>query len=435
MISRRAAVNLLAVGALLLLLAATFAGRAATSGRPADVPAQATVTDPLTAGIEAAQQRLTDVPGDWATWAELGASYVEQARITADPSYYAKAEGALERSLELRADDNDTALTGLGALANARHEFAAAEQRAERALALNAYNATAWGVLADARTQLGDHAGASEAVARMVELEPGVASFTRASYDAELHGDVAQATTALEQALERASGPAEQAFCSAYLGALAFSQGDLDEAARVLDAGAASAPEDPMLLLGQARVAAARGDTDLASRRYERVVRDQPLPEHLVEYGEYLLSIGDEDGARDQFAVLAAVRQLFAASGVSDDLGVALFEADHGDPAAAVAAARAEFDRHPNIDAHDALGWALHKAGRDDEALEHARAATALGGATARALYHRGAIEASLGMTDKARATLTEALDRNPFFSPLFAPRAAELLESLGGRP
>lgn len=437
MSSRRTAVNVLAAGVLLLLLAAAFAGRAATSGEPGAGPAQSTVTapDPLTVAIEAAQQRLTDVPGDWATWADLGAAYVEQARVTADPSYYAKAEGALQRSLELRPDDNDTALTGLGALANARHDFAAAAQLAERALALNSYNATAWGVLADARTQLGDYEGASGAVSRMAELKPGVASFTRASYDAELHGDTAQATTALEQALQLASGPTQEAFCWAYLGALAFSQGDLDEAARAFDAGSATAPQDPQLLLGQARVAAARGDAALASRRYEQVVSDQPLPEHLVEYGEFLLAIGEDDEARDQFAVLAAVRQLFEASGVSDDLGVALFEADHGDPDAAVAAAEAEFDRRQNIDAHDALGWALHKAGRHAEALEHARAATALDGASASSLYHRGAIEAALGRTRDARATLAGALDRNRFFSPLFAPRAERLLASLGGRP
>ena len=433
-IGRRAAVNLLAAGALLLLLAASVAGRAATSVGPVAGPERSAVAaDPLTAAIADAQQRLTDVPGDWATWSDLGAAYVEQARITADPSYYAKAEGALERSLELRPDDNDAALAGLGALANARHDFAAAERLAGRALALNSYNATAWGVLADARTQLGNYVGATQAVSRMAELKPGVASFTRASYDAELHGDTAQAVSALEQALQLASSPVEQAFCSTYLGALAFAQGDLDGVARHFDAGSASAPGEPLLLLGQARVAAARGDTVLATRRYEQVVSDQPLPEHLVEYGEFLLALGREDDARNQFAVLAAVRQLFEAGGVSDDLGVALFEADHGDPAAAVAAARAEFDRHPNIDAHDALGWALHKAGRDTEALGHARAATALGGASARALYHRGAIEASLGRTEQARATLTEALDRNPYFSPLFAPPGRRVAGVSGG--
>ena len=80
--------------------------------------------DALSASIEAAQLRLTAVPGDHVTWAQLGSAYVEQARVTADPTYYDKAEGALRTSLELRAESNDAALTGQGALANARHDFA-----------------------------------------------------------------------------------------------------------------------------------------------------------------------------------------------------------------------------------------------------------------------------------------------------------------------
>jgi hypothetical protein len=61
--------------------------------------------------------------------------------------------------------------------------------------------------------------------------------------------------------------------------------------------------------------------------------------------------------------------------------------------------------------------------------------ATALGGRNALFLYHRGVIEAAVGQTDQARATLALALDTNRHFSPLHAPRAEELLASLGGRP
>ena len=79
--------------------------------------------------------------------------------------------------------------------------------------------------------------------------------------------------------------------------------------------------------------------------------------------------------------------------------------------------------------------WAWHSAGRDAEALPHAQQATALGGRNALFLYHRGVIEAALGRDDEARATLAAALETNPWFSPLHAPRAEELLSSLGGAP
>lgn len=391
--------------------------------------------DPLTASIEVAQQRLQEVPGDYTTWAQLGSAYVEQARVTADPSFYDKADGALQESLIRRPEGNDTALTGQGALANARHDFAAAADLATRALAINSYNATAWGVLTDARTQLGDYPGATEAVQRMLELKPGLASFTRASYDAELHGDLAGARSALEQALDITQGGAGEAYCRTYLGALAFATGDLEGAAEQYTAGLKARPSDPALLLGRARVLAARGEETAAIETFQAVVNAQPLPEYLVEFGAYLESQGRAADAEQQFALVETVRRLFVASGVTDDLSTALFAADHGDPAVAVAAAQAEFDRRQNIDSHDAMAWALHSAGRDAEALPHAQQATALGGASALFLYHRGVIEAAVGQIDQARASLAEALDTNPDFSPLHAPRAEGLLESLGGRP
>jgi hypothetical protein len=63
--------------------------------------------------LEELVERTSQLPGDWTAWAALGSAYVEEARITRDPSHYARAEAALARSLELRPDDNDAALTGL----------------------------------------------------------------------------------------------------------------------------------------------------------------------------------------------------------------------------------------------------------------------------------------------------------------------------------
>ena len=434
-VRRRTAVSSLAVG--LLLLAASAGGfytvafdQQARVGQ--EEVAEASVA-PLEGAISAAQERLEQVPGDYSTWAQLGSAYVEQARVTADPTYYQKAEGALQQSLTLHPEGNDAALAGQGALANARHDFVAGADAATRSLAVNPYSATAWGVLTDARTQLGDYAGATQALQRMLELRPGIASFTRASYDAELHGDLASARSALQQALDVADGAAE-AYCRTYLGALAFSVGDLDEAEAQFAAGLRSTPGEPSLVLGQARVRAARGDVEEAVESYQAVVDARPLVENFVEYGEYLESLGRSAAAEQQYALVQTVRQLFAANGVNDDLSSALFAADHGDPGTAVRAAQAEYDRRQNVDSQDALAWGLHSAGRDAEALPLAQQATSIGGRNALFLYHRAAIEAALGMNEQARSTLTEALDTNSYFSPLLAPRASALLTSLGGR-
>src|SRR5436309_178867 len=78
------------------------------------------------AGVGGLQQRLRAVPGDWHAWAALGFSYVQQARRSGDPTYYPKAERALQRSLRLDRPTNFEAMTGLATLAAARHDFAGA---------------------------------------------------------------------------------------------------------------------------------------------------------------------------------------------------------------------------------------------------------------------------------------------------------------------
>lgn len=431
---------ILAAGVVLFAVAAqgidaTLAagGRAAS---PPTVAAQEPVLaavdpDGLADGIAQAQQRLEEVPGDWDTWAALGIAQVEQARVTADPAWYPRAEGALETSLELRPD-NDDAMAGMGALANARHDFEAAERWADQALEVNPSSATAWGILTDARIQLGDYDGATAAAQQMVDLRPGLASLTRVAYDRELHGEVEGARSALERALSMSSSSSGRSWIQTHLGLLAVSTGDLDEARRQFMVGLEAVPDDPTLRAGLARVDAAEGDVDAAVAGWESVVARRPLPEYLAEYGTYLLSLGRDEAAREQFAVVDAVQEVFAAEGVADDLTGAYLAADLGDAEAAVAHAEAERSRRANVESADALAWALHVAGRHAEALPLAEEATALRGRNALYLYHRGMIEQALGMDDAALDHLSAALDTNPWFSPLHAPRAetarAELL-------
>lgn len=432
-----------AIGVLLLLgvvLLAVFTVavddhlRAATSTGPDGsvvVPVVAAAgPDGSGTDIEAVRERLERVPDDWQARARLGIAHVEQARITADPSHYPRAEEALRASLEEQPDGNDLAATGMGALANARHEFADAATWAERALRINPHNATAWGVLADARVQLGHYDRATRAVQRMLDIRPDLPALTRASYDLELRGRVEDATALMQRALDQTHSASALAWVHTQLSHLAFSTGDLDAARAHADRGLTLAPGDSGLSVALARVLAAEGREQEAVARWEGVVSDRPLPEYLLEYGAYLTSLGRQDEAADQFEVFAAAQQLFAANGVSDDLGLARYEADFGDPAAAVDHARAELDRQATVDAADALAWALHRTGRDEEALAHARRATRHG-SDPTALYHRGMIERALGLTDDAVEHLAAALERNPHFSPLHAPRAAAALAEL----
>ncbi|MGH3937840.1 MAG: tetratricopeptide repeat protein [Pseudonocardiaceae bacterium] len=415
-----------------VLLCAALIGVSGALGAPEPLVAGKPALDPLSRMVEVAQQELREDPDDAATWAQLGSAYVEQARATADPAYYQKAQGALERSMTLQPQDNAEAMIGLGALANARHDFTEAREWALDARELRPVTGEVYGVLADALTQLGDPEGATAAVQRMLDTKPGVAAFTRASYDLELHGRVDDARLALQQALQDSRSPANIAFCRYYLGELAFNSGDLDEAAMQYALGREATRHDTALRQGEAKVAAARGDLQQALAGYQTVTSRVPLPQYIQEYGELLLVAGQPEQAAAQFTLFTQQQRLLEAAGSTDDLAMSQFLAEHGDPAEALRRAQLEWERRPSVFVADAMAWALHINGRDAEALTFAERAAALGWRNATFAYHRGMILESLGMHTEAQRQLTEALEINPYFSPRHAPLARAALDELG---
>lgn len=386
----------------------------------------------LDAVARSLQDRLRRVPGDWQAWASLGSLYVQQAAATADPSFYDKAAGAFARSLEERPEGNDLAVVGQAALAASRHDFAEARDLAQRAIDINAFSSSAYGVLTDALVELGDYPASYASVRKMLDLRPGVPSYARVSYSFELQGDLEGAKGALEEVLRLASNPQDAAFAHRYLGELAFGQGDLDEAERQFGAGLSRAPTYAPLTAGRARVAAARGDVEAALRDWTDVVQRLPEPGYLTELGDLYTSLGRTQEAADQYAVVRATEQLFTAAGSDLDLEQSLFAADHGDPAGALRSAERAWQKRRDVGTADAYAWALQANGRSVEALDLAKQAQRLGTRSALFAYHRGIIEMSLGDLPAARQSLSSAMEINPYFSPLHAPRAQAALDQLG---
>jgi len=415
------------VAVVLLLTGGVLGGHS----RPAAAPAAAP-TDRLADSIARAQDRLRTLPKDWRTWAALASAYVEEARVTANPTYYQKAQGAAQQSLTLHPDGNVDALVALGALANARHDFAGARDQARAALAVDGYSADAYGVLADAQTQLGDSAAATDAVQRMLDLRPGLAAYARASYDLELHGRTDDATALMRRALDAATDPHDIAFCRNQLGELAWQRGDVAGARREYTAGLAADPTSVALRRGLAQVDAADGHLDAALAGYADVTGRAPTPGYLIEYADLLRLAGRPADAMTQLSLADAAVQLFTANGGVDGLATASLDLATGRAADAVTAARAEWARRQHVDVADTLAWALHAAGKDAEALGYARRVAGTGARNASYAYHLGAIEAALGQRDAARADLTRALTTNPYFSPLEAPVARQLLTKVG---
>ncbi len=416
------------------LLAVALTGGAIAFGGGEDLPEQAvSAASPValrSGDVEALQAHLREQPRDFSGWATLGLAYVEQARTNGDASRYPQAERALKRSLSLEPG-NDQALAGRAALAAARHDFPNALKYADQALDANPYSERALASRIDALVELGRYDDAAEAADLADERRPGVPVFTRYAYVHELRGDVKTARRVLEQALSSATAPPDVAYVATQLGQLAWNQGDYEEA--LLQYARALAADDTYLpaLEGRARAQAASGEPEEAVKGMEAVVARSPLPGPLVVLGELYEADGQDDRARDQYALVDAWTALARANGVNADLDTALAAADHGDAEAALRAARAEWDRRHTVHTADALAWALHVNGRDKEALPYARRATATGYRNATFLYHRGLIEHATDHDRAAEKHLSAALRLNPGFSPAGAREARTALKDL----
>ncbi len=401
---------------------------AVTSGVPAALP-------DLEALAAERERHLRKHPRDARAWAELGAAQVEQGVRLADPRYWPRAEKALRTALEVRKD-NVPALRAMAVLANARRDPASARAWGEAARKLEPGRWTTYPPLIEASAGLGDDEETGRLLEKLMELRSGPAVMVRAAAVYRDRGWREDAAAKIADAASAAGEPAERAAYLERAGQLAWERGDREDALRHFREAVRTDPGQRAAQAGQGRALAALGRTTEALSAYRTALARHPRPEYALELGELYESLGMRPAAEVHYALLRERVRLAAAHGADEELVLGRFEADHGDARAAVRRLRAEWERQPSTEVADALGWALHRAGEDEEALPFAVRATegTKGGGVRSALfaYHRGTIERSLERYGAARRHLTEALQINPWFSPLHAPRAKEALARLG---
>ena len=423
----------------LLLSLTTFAvvlGVLAILNRPSapaqpPAPAQPLARDATTAErIDFLQSAARRAPGDADLLVSLGQAYSQRARETGDSSLYPRAEAVLRRALELDRR-SVAAVSTLGAIALARHDFVEALALGRRARRMAPDSIGPFPVVVDALIELGRYDDAREELQRLLDRKPGLPAYARVSYYRELHGDIDGAIEAMRLAVSAGGEPENVAYVTAILGNLEFARGRTTAARRAYRAALRVSPDHPPALVGLARTDAGSGRLERAVRRLQTVVNRLPLPEYVIALGETALAAGHEERARDQFALVRAQQRLLEGRGVDTDVELALFEADHGDARRAVELARRAWSAAPSVRSADAMGWALTRAGRPARGHAWMRRALARGWKDPLVLYHAGMSAARAGRTEDARRHLRAALDLNPRFSPLYAPRARQALEDL----
>jgi len=151
----------------------------------------------------------------------------------------------------------------------------------------------------------------------------------------------------------------------------------------------------------------------------------------VIALGDLARATGRADLAAQQDGLLGTEEPLLRAAGVNLDLEQSTYDASHGEPAAGLAAARAEWRRRHAVTVADAYAWALHASGRDAGAARLATFAMHLGTRNALFAFHAGMIQLALGHRGRAEALLRRARAIDPWCSIEYAPVLARTLDRL----
>ena len=335
--------------------------------------------------------RLQTQPNDAAAAVRLADALLRLARVTNNGGLAVKAERALVKALA--SDPNRyEAHRMLAAVLLSQHRFSDAIREAERCQQMRQNDAFTWGVVGDARLELGEYDEAFAAFEQMSTIRPDSASYARIAYARELQGDLPGALRLLKMALDATSPNDAEAIAwhHAQIGALLFADGRLADAAREFAHADYSFPGHPFAVEGRARVMAAQGRPADALKTLEPLLAKAPSAATLVLSAEVLRALGRQEEASRQDALAEAAWR----SDAPEPARLALALAGSGDAAKieeAVRLAQAEFSQRRDIFTADALAWAFFKAGRLADAVEASASATRTG-------------SVDRGLRDRARA-------------------------------
>jgi tetratricopeptide (TPR) repeat protein len=396
-------------------------------------PSSPVAPSPTVAEIARLQALVAADPTNADAQRDLGFALAQRVRETADPSLYAPASAAFQAAVNLRPDDA-IALVGVAGIQLGKHEFAAGLATARKAIALSPSLVAAHAAEVDALVELGRYDEADDAAGVMFGLRADITTLARVSYLVELRGRLPAALAAMREAVASPGlAPENTAYVDALLGNLLVFSGDPAAAADAYQSALALVPDHAPSLAGEGRLAVGSGNLDDAIALFQRAAAVVPLPEYVVALGDAQAADGRTKDAAKSYDLARAEIQLFKAAGVVVDVDLALLEADHGNATAALGYASAAYSATPTVRAADAMAWALHRLGRDRDALKYSSKALRLGSIDPILRYHAGAIEAALGDVKSARRDLALALATDPGFSATGAAEARRLLEALPG--
>jgi tetratricopeptide (TPR) repeat protein len=331
---------------------------------------------------------------------KLAIALSRRARESSDVTYYAQAEEALQKSMQLAPNNVESDKIRIWLMLG-RHDFPHA---LEAAKALNKRvpdDVLVYGFLTDANVELGNYDEAEKAAQWMLDLRPGnLPGTTRAAYLRELFGDTDGALDLMSMALDATptTETEDRAWILTQMGHLKLNSGDQADAEKLFQQALQMFPgyhyalgNLAKLRMEQKRYADA---VDLLQQRYLAA----PHAENLYDLAVALEAAGRTREADSAFTEFETKSLAETSRTDNSNRELVFYYADHvHQPAKALAVAEREFAWRHDVYTLDAYAWALYVSGNVSGARKQMDRALRVGVRDAKLLQHAGEIATKAG--------------------------------------
>ncbi len=350
----------------------------------------------------------------------LSAAFLQKMRETTDFGYVARASKLLDEILAADPGNYD-ALALRAQTFLEYHYFAKVAETARQLIAINPNDPLNWGALGDALTEMGDYDAAGDAIQKMVDLRPDLASYNRAAHYRFLHNDAAGAIEIMKRAIGSGSGaPENVAWCLVELGDMYFKTGRMGEAKGAYEAAIRAFPGSHKAWGALGQLQAAKSETRAAIESYRRAQSITPLPDYAAALYDLYSASGQNEDARRQRETIELIDRLAVANNEKVNRNLSLIFSGHGwNLKRALELARAELDFRRDVYTYDALAWALYKNGDFAAADDAMTKALQPGAPEPQFFYHASLIARARGNSEAAESYRKRAEDLNPLWPGL----------------
>lgn len=377
---------------------------------------------------EAIAQLVTKVkenPDDRDNKIKLAFAYIRESRNPGKAGVCdAKAMKLIEEVLKKNENDFE-ALIGKGIVELSQHHFAEALVTGKKALTINRYHSSVYGILTDAYLESGQYDKAVETADMMAEIRPDLRSYSRISYLREILGDVEGAIYAMDMAVQSGVPGLEETEWARYqLGTLYEKYGDDKNALRAFEFCKGYKPDFTPAYIGLGRVYQRQGNYAFAEKFFRTALdfpHDYTVNENLGKlYRQMNLQTKAAEKLRLAIAELTGTSSSETFHGHYTDKELSALYLQIYDYTNALKHIQLEQKRRvDNIEVNHQLAWTYYSLGKYSEAKKFIDLALKTHSKDPELLFHAGLIHWMCGNKKLAKEEVALSIKQNPRVNPV----------------